>query len=518
MKNKFLMAVIFSAFLLIAPNVQAANFTDNQTVDANKTWTLTFIGAVSFDDATKQGITVTDSKGNLVNVSIQLGADNKSVIVTAPQEGYTPGESYILNIGTKVHSNKGKALKNEYKLHFNIKDDTDTMTIKTIDINEDSSVIQGNNNFAFNLMKQLTNKDKDKNIIISPLSISTILAETQNGANGQTKDEILSAIGLKNIDDKSINEQYYNALNYYNNLKQFNSSTYEMSYLARLTVADSIWVNKNLSLNKSFAYTSKKYYNAEVNSVNFGIPDTVNTINQWVDRNTDGQIKQIINNVDDSEKAILINAIRFKGTWESEFSPNNTKEEDFTLSSGEKVKIDTMQKTITNNYLKGENFQSIRLPYYGGLEMDLFLPNKGVSVNDFMGEATKENFDKWIKEFSIADVNMKIPKFKLEYENGNMKDVLKNLGMQQAFDPEKSNLDGISKNTFISDIIHKTCISVDEKGTEAAAVTVEVAPTSATPVEHEKVDFVVDRPFVFAIRDCKTGAIIFIGKIENPRG
>ncbi|WPC42987.1 serpin family protein [Clostridium sp. JS66] len=117
--------------------------------------------------------------------------------------------------------------------------------------------------------------------------------------------------------------------------------------------------------------------------------------------------------------------------------------------------------------------------------MDLFLPDGGVSVNDFMKEARKENFDKWLKEFSVADVNMKIPKFKLEYEEDNMKDVLKNLGMQQAFDPEESSLDGISKSTFIS---------VDEKGTEAAAITVEIACGLPAPVEHEKVDFVVIHP------------------------
>ena len=512
MKNKFFIVMIFSVFLLIAPNVQAANFTDNRSVDANKTWTIKFTSNVGLDDLTKEGITVTSSTGAAISVGIQLGEDSKTVNVTAPEGGYTPGESYILNVGSKAHSNKGKALKNEYKLNFNIKNDTDIMPVKTIDINGDSSIMQGNNKFAFDLMKQLTNKDKDKNIIISPLSISTILAETQNGANGQTKDEILSAIGLKNIDDKSINEQYYNALYYYNIL------TNSVSNSARLRVADSIWVNKNLSLNKGFVYTSKKYYNSEVNSVDFATPDTVGTINQWVDKNTDGQIKQAVNDIDKSAKAILINAISFKGKWQSEFSPNNTKEEDFTLSSGEKVKIDTMQKTdIYGCYLKEDNFQAIQLPYYGGLAMDLFLPDKGVNVNDFMDKATKENFDKWIKNFSSARVNMKIPKFKLEYEEDNMKDVLKNLGMQQAFEPEESNLDGISKNTFISDIIHKTCISVDEKGTDAAAITVVIGCGSVAPPEN-KVDFVVDRPFVFVIRDCKTGAIIFIGMIENPRG
>ena len=130
MKNKCIMATLFGAFLLFSPNVKAANFTDNQTVDTNKTWIVTFTGEVGFDDLTKQGITVTDSTGAAISVGIQLGQNNKTVTVTAPQGGYTAGESYILNVGTKAHSNNGKALKNEYKVHFNIKISDGIVTFK----------------------------------------------------------------------------------------------------------------------------------------------------------------------------------------------------------------------------------------------------------------------------------------------------------------------------------------------------------------------------------------------------
>jgi serine protease inhibitor len=480
---------------------------DKKGVSSIKTWKINFKSQLYWDSLDK-AVTVTDSIGNIVDVGRSIPEGGKSILVYAPKDGYKPGETYYLNISQDLKftdksngiEQSFKNLKQPIQMKFTIDD------IGTIDINEESSVIQGNNNFAFNLMKQLINKDKNKNIIISPLSISTILAETQNGANGQTKNEILSAIGLKNIDEKSINEQYYSTLDYYNNLKS-----------SRLKVADSIWVNKTVSLNKDFVDTAKNYYNSEVNSVDFDNPNTVGTINQWVDKSTDGQIKQIIDNIDKYTKAILINSISFKGTWKNEFSPYNTKEEEFTLSSGEKVKIDTMQNTLINSYLKEDNFQAVRLPYYDGLEMDLFLPDKGVNINDFMEKATKENFDKWLKDFSDARVNMKIPKFKLEYTEDKMADVLKNLGVQQVFDANKSNLDGIAKDTFISSITHKTCISVDEKGTEAAAVTAEIMAGSSAPSEYKNVDFVVDRPFVFAIRDCKTGAIIFIGKIENPK-
>ena len=120
MKNKFVIMTLLSAFLLIAPNVKAADFKDGQTVDSNKTWTIKFTSEIGLDDTTKQSITVKDSKGNPMEVGIQLGEDNKTIKVTAPQGGYTPGESYILNLGSKAHSNKGKALKHEYNVHFSI--------------------------------------------------------------------------------------------------------------------------------------------------------------------------------------------------------------------------------------------------------------------------------------------------------------------------------------------------------------------------------------------------------------
>ncbi|MFL0195384.1 leucine-rich repeat domain-containing protein [Clostridium sp. WILCCON 0269] len=131
MKNKILIVIFFSTFLLIASNVQAVSFTDNQTVEANKTWTIKFNSDVELDDVSKQGITVTNSKDNTVNVGIQLGDDSRTVIVNAPDGGYTAGESYTLNVGIKVHSSKGKLLKNEYKLHFSIKNNTNGGEIVT---------------------------------------------------------------------------------------------------------------------------------------------------------------------------------------------------------------------------------------------------------------------------------------------------------------------------------------------------------------------------------------------------
>lgn len=142
MKNKFTIGILISTFLILAPSVKAANFIDNQTVDSNKTWTIKFTDEVGFDNITKEGISVTDTKGTTMSVGIQLGQDSKTIIVTAPKGGYTKGENYILNIGSKAHSIKGKALKSEYKLHFNIKkDDSNIVTFKDTNLEQEIRTI-----------------------------------------------------------------------------------------------------------------------------------------------------------------------------------------------------------------------------------------------------------------------------------------------------------------------------------------------------------------------------------------
>ncbi|OBR90637.1 serpin (serine protease inhibitor) [Clostridium ragsdalei P11] len=484
-------------------------WTEQKDVSTEKVWKLTFKQGLLVDwPSLDKAITVTDSKGNIIDVEINEANYGNSILIYPPKDGYKAGETYYLNVSKdlKLYSKTGSStsnLKQPITMKFTVNG------IKTIDINKDSLVSVSNNKFAFDLMNQLTNKDKDKNIIISPLSIGTILAETQNGAVGDTKNEMLRSIGLSNADDKTINEQYYSLLDYYNNLKS-----------TKLKTADSIWVDKDTILNKQFVDTSQKYYNSEVSTLDFKDNNSVDIINNWVDKSTDGQIKKIIDNINKEDVAILINSVNFKGTWLDEFPKDNTKPEEFNLSSGQKIKVDNMEDIRVNSYLKGNNFAAVKIPYYDGLEMDLFLPDKGVDINKFVSSFSKSNMDKWMNDFYDARVTMKIPKFKLEYEEDNMVDILKKLGVVTAFDRNKADFSGISqqKPLFISKITHKTSINVDEKGTAAAAVTaVEMGATASMPPEYKNVDFTIDRPFVFAIRDCNTGAIVFMGKVENPQ-
>ncbi len=516
--KKFIPLGLFISLIIISNNfvqsVHADSINSNEEVSVSqweekkdvstiKTWTIKFRTPVDINSIWKNGvITVTDSQGNLIDINVSCDYQ-KCVYVEPPKEGYKEGQTYYLNISTGIKfTDENKSIKEPVQMKFTTRD------IGTINIDENSSIAMANNTFGFNLMKNLINKDKNKNTIISPLSVSTILSMTENGADEETKQEIINCIGLKSVNDKEINLQYYSLLDYYNNLKSVD-----------LKAANSIWVNKQIDLNNDFKNITKKYYGSQVNSEDFSNPDTVNKINQWVDQNTKGQIKKIIDDIDKDNVAVLINSLYFKGRWRHEFFPNNTKQEEFTLSSGKKINVDNMEGRGFINYLKGDNFQAISLPYYDGIEMDIFLPNEGVDIDKFIQSMSKENFDKWIGDFKYTDVIQQIPKFKMEYDT-ELNDTLEALGMKQAFDGKKANFKKIANNVgenpiYISKVKHKACISVDEKGTEAAAITAELLNGSSAPAD-QPINFKVNRPFFFAIRDSKTGVVLFMGKVENP--
>lgn len=180
-----------------------------------------------------------------------------------------------------------------------------------------------------------------------------------------------------------------------------------------------------------------------------------------------------------------------------------------------------MQNTSYVNYLEGPNFQAISLPYYDNMEMDIFLPNEGVNINDFTQSITKEKFDTWINNFKSTYVLQQIPKFKMYYDV-DLNDTLKALGMDKAFNSREANFTKLTTSTitsqeylYINKIKHKAYISVNEQGTEAAAVTAVIMnPTSARP--GNPIYFKANRPFFFIIRDTKTGGISFMGKMDNP--
>ncbi|MFL0195219.1 serpin family protein [Clostridium sp. WILCCON 0269] len=481
---------------------QIIQLQDKENISTMKTWTIKFKTPI---DENSLFINVTDSQGGSMNVKVSTGDSGKYVYIAPPEEGYKMGQTYYLNISKNtVFKDPSKSLKNDIQMKFTTND------IGTINIDETTSIVTANNTFAFNLMKNLISKDETENMIISPLSISSILAMTQNGAAGETKQEMLNCIDLKNISDSDINKQYYSLLDHYNNLKSTD-----------LKMANSIWTNKQIALNSDFKNTAEKYYDSQVSSEDFEDANTLVKINKWVNDHTGGQIQKIIDSIDKDTGAILINSLCFKGTWEDQFSTSNTKKEYFTLSNGNKINIDTMQNTSYVNYLEEPTFQAISLPYYDNMEMDIFLPKEGININDFTQSITKEKFDAWINNFKDTYVLQQIPKFKMYYDV-DLNETLKALGMNEAFDPEKADFTKLTTNTmtsqaslYVNKIRHKAYISVDEQGTEAAAATAVIMnPTASLP--DNPIYFKANKPFFFIIRDNKTGVISFMGKVEKP--
>lgn len=366
--------------------------------------------------------------------------------------------------------------------------------------------IPTNASFADRLNSQMPD---DENYMFSPLSVKMALALAANGAEGNTKQELISAIGAEDLD-------------------KFNRSmaklieTYSKSEKLQIKAANAVFVNTDNSpydFSDSYKNTVKKYYNAESQKVNN--KNAVKTINDWVNDNTNGKIKKII---DDSDFwASLVNAIYFKGAWEDKFSKHATKPDTFTSYNGEKTEIDFMNRTDSMRYSKSDKAEIVVLPYMNSFsEMD----ENGEYTEEYLRDSNAamylikcgedDNVEEIIEnaEFYYQRIKLSVPKFELEYEN-ELSQMLSYLGIKDAFDKYKADFSGMMNlgkddSLWIDKVLHKTYIKVDEEGTEAAAVTAIMmeGATAAKPEEPIEVKF--DEPFYFVIR--VNGETLFMGR------
>ena len=377
---------------------------------------------------------------------------------------------------------------------------------KPVDIEAiDQRVIDANADFAIDIFKSLNNEDLDDNVFISPLSISTALSMTYNGAVEQTKEDMESALGYSGIDIETVNSTYKNLMNY---LVQADKEV-------ELLISNSIWYREGEVINEDFLGVNKEFYEAKVSALDFSEDKSVDMINNWISDSTKGKIEKMLEPpIDPDVIMYLINAIYFKGEWTDEFNESNTYSTDFTNIADEKESIEMMYRKGEVAYTESADYKAVRLPYgQEKMAMYVVLPNEGTNINSFIQKFDIDKFDD-IKENVIItdDVNLQIPKFKLEYGIKNLNDSLISLGMASAFE-EFANFDKIREDIFISRVLHKAVIEVNEKGSEAAAVTVvEVTLTSmpANPIE-----FIADRPFLFIISDEETDTILFLGKYSR---
>ncbi|NLX63799.1 MAG: serpin family protein [Clostridiaceae bacterium] len=363
-------------------------------------------------------------------------------------------------------------------------------------------VVDGSSKFAFDMFKTLNSEDADKNVFISPLSISVALTMTYNGADGDTKEGMEKVLGFTGIDKALVNQSYKNLISHLKNLDKDIS----------LNIANSIWIREGELINKEFITRNEKNFNAEVSSLDFSDPKSVDTINKWIEKETKGKIEKMLTGpIDSSIIMYIINAIYFKGEWTEPFKPEMTSKANFYAYDGNTITVDMMSRTGEYEYAKRNGYKAIRLPYgKNKTSMHVILPDEGVDINEFIENMTPEQWN--IIKSSLKKtrgVQLKLPKFKLEYGIKSLGSGLKALGMEKAF-AANADFNGIRDGVYINDVLHKAVIEVNEEGSEAAAATVVVMATSA---HVELITFIADRPFIFLITDDTTGTVLFMGKV-----
>jgi serpin B len=365
-------------------------------------------------------------------------------------------------------------------------------------------VIESMNEFGLDIFRLLNEDEEDDvNIFISPTSISLALAMTLNGANTSTEDSMAFAMRMDHLPPDQINETYRDLM--------AGLKTCDEKVL--LEIANSIWYREGYPVEQDFLDINEEYYNAEVRELDFFSPEAIGTINNWVADNTHDKITEIIKVIDPQTIMFLINAIYFKGVWAIEFDEDDTQNATFYNADNSASTVKMMHMEDTIGYYENELFQACELDYgRGNFSMLVFLPKYDVTIDEVISELNEDNWNTWLGSFYKTEVNLNIPRFKFEYEK-ELNDVLKLMGMEIAFDPWLADFSGINPTDqlYISYVKHKTFVEVNEEGTEAAAVTVVAVNLCSAMANY----MIVDRPFLFAIREKTTNTTLFIGKVAG---
>ena len=369
----------------------------------------------------------------------------------------------------------------------------------------DKSLIASNTDFAFNIFNKLIMEDSGQNVFISPLSILLALAMTYNGAVGDTNLAMADAMEFSGMDMEELNQGFSDLM----------VSILNGDPSVQINIANSIWSRLGFDPKEDFVDINKKYYSSEVKELDFSDPGAVDTINDWIEDATEEKIKKMLTVIPGDVVMYLINAIYFKGDWTYPFEEEATYEEDFNLEDGSKKSVEMMHIVGHYDYITGENFGMVRLPYGDEkFSMYIVLPDEGAAVDSIVGFLDSYYYDNLRNSMVDREIRLAMPKYKMEYGVKVLNDVLTELGMGIAFGPE-ADFSGINPGIFISEVMHKAVIEVNEKGSEAAAATVVAMAESAMPVD-EMIEFTVDRPFFFVIADDRSGAILFMGKVVSP--
>lgn len=372
-----------------------------------------------------------------------------------------------------------------------------------------SALITAQTRFGLNLFRVLAAKEAMNNIFLSPLSISTALLMTYNGAGGTTRDALAHTLELPGVSLDTLNRDCANWL----------ASLEDADDHVTLLLGNSLWMKDDFAdlVKAPFRDAVATAFAAEIFTRDFTDPQTLTEINGWVADATEGYITDLISTIDPEIVMFLLNALYFQSDWRTQFDEAETQLQPFYVSETEPVEIELMSTVSNFSYYADETVQVVRLPYgRDKLAMYIFMPAPEVSLTTFIAGLNHTTHTAYLSQLHPVDgLTVKLPKFRVEYGVKRLNSVLTQLGMGVAFDPVMANLSGIAEptvgNLYLSFVDHKAVIEVTETGTEAAAATsVGIGLTAMPP------DCVINRPFVFEIRDDRSGTLLFMGQIVNP--
>lgn len=364
-------------------------------------------------------------------------------------------------------------------------------------------IVKKNNAFALNLYRQLSGMESK---VVSPMSITYLMGMLANGADGNTQQEILKAIGCEGLNVQELNALYHGLM----------QSAGRLDKKTIVNIANYVAVNKQIHLNSDFGKTVSDTYQARVESLDFSSSKSTSKINDWCKAHTDGMIPKIIDQIDPSAISYIMNAIYFNGTWQEKFDAKNTKQENFRGYTRDIQKVSMMHQVEKFYYTENNTFKAVDLPYGNGIyRMTVLLPNEGKSIDDMMKGMTVDKLEEINSQMEKCMVNLKLPKFTTEMELP-LNSIISNLGAPSIFLPGKANFSHFANgNFFVSKMLQKTKIEVSEHGTKAADVTAAIMLTSMAPMEMRNVEFHADHPFVYLITDTNSGAILFMGQFTG---
>jgi len=366
------------------------------------------------------------------------------------------------------------------------------------------SIISASNVFGLDLVARVVAADTRANVVLSPLSASMALGMTLNGANAATFDAMRDPLGFGGLTREEINTSYRGLIDLLTDLDP----------RVRFEIANAIWAREGFPFHQAFFDAVSAAFDARAESRDFDDPATVAAINAWVDEHTDGLIDEIVDSLDPSLVMLLVNAIYFDGAWTTQFDPADTRVRPFTRADGSTVDVDMMSLTdVEVRTGGGPNYGAIEIPYGGeAFSMVIVLPDPGTSASDVMATLDSGAWDALTAGLARRELDLiELPKFTLTYD-AYLNDALQAMGMDAAFRPgaDFTRMSPRGDELCISFVRQKTFIEVDERGTRAAAVTaVGIGVVSFS-------GFVVDRPFLFAIRERLSGTILFMGLVGDP--